>query len=209
MAGRKDEILDAAIRLADDRGLDAVSMRAVAELVGVTPMALYPHVGSKAALLDGMMGRMLGELLPVTSAGATWQERLSDLARAGRNLTRRHPWLATLMFSQPSVDPDAVRITDAVYQALADAGVPEADVPRLERLMGTFVMGYGASEALGRFGSSVPRATRGRLPDGDLPGHSRLAPWLSQPADWDAEFEADLDDLQRLIDLKAGRPGAD
>src|ERR1700722_13249069 len=98
MVGRKDEILDAAISLADERGLDAVSMRAVAELVGVTPMALYPHVGSKAALLDGMMGRMLGELLPVTSAGATWQERLSDLARAGRNPTRPPPGLAPPLF---------------------------------------------------------------------------------------------------------------
>jgi len=207
MADRKDEILAAAIRLADERGLDAVSMRAVAELVGVTPMALYPHVGSKAALLDGMMGRMLGQLLPGTPTGASWQQQLSDLAHAGRDLTRQHPWLATLVFSQPSVDPRAVRVTDAIYQALSDAGVPEEDVPRLERLFGTFVMGYGASEALGRFGGRDPRGTRGRLPEGDLPGHARLLPWLRRPQDWDAEFEADLQDLERLVELKAARRG--
>ena len=194
--------------IADKGGLDAVSMRTVAERVGVTPMALYPHIGSKAALLDAMMGRMLGQLLPASADRAGWQARLSDLARAGRNLTRRHPWLATLVFSQPSVDPDAVRVTDAIYQALCDAGVPPLEVPRLERLMGTFVMGFGASETLGRFGDSQRRGTRGHLPDGDLPGHARLQSSLSQAVDWDAEFEADLDDLRQLIELKARRkPG--
>src|SRR5260370_2913188 len=70
MEDRRQAILDAAVALADERGLDAVSMRAVAERVGVTPMALYPHVGSKAELLDGMIGELLVQL---SSAGATEQ----------------------------------------------------------------------------------------------------------------------------------------
>src|SRR5260370_21795275 len=72
MEDRRQAILDAAVALADERGLDAVSMRAVAERVGVTPMALYPHVGSKAELLDGMIGELLVQL---SSAGATEQPR--------------------------------------------------------------------------------------------------------------------------------------
>jgi AcrR family transcriptional regulator len=206
MAERKDEILDAAIELADEHGLNAVSMRAVAERVGVTPMALYPHVGGKAALLDAMLGRMFGEVLPDIDARASWQDRLIALAHAGRNLTRRHPWLATLTFARPSVEADAVKVTDAIYTALADAGVPESEIPRLERLTSTFVIGYSASEALGRFGSSAQRATRGQLPEGDLPGHARVQSSLSQDTDWDAEFEADLDDLKLLIELKARHP---
>ena len=63
MADRKQAILDAALELADDKGLEAVSMRALAERTGVTPMALYPHVGSKAALLDGMLGRVVGQMV--------------------------------------------------------------------------------------------------------------------------------------------------
>src|SRR5260370_16919206 len=70
MEDRRQAILDAAVALADERGLDAVSMRAVAERVGVTPMALYPHVGSKAELLDAMMGRLIGELLPPSTGPA-------------------------------------------------------------------------------------------------------------------------------------------
>jgi AcrR family transcriptional regulator len=204
---RREAILDAAIAIADESGLDAVSMRTVADRVGVTPMALYPHVGSKGALLDAMQGRILGELLPVTTGGQTGQEQLNTLARAARRLARRHPWAGTLMFSRPSVAPDAVRVTDAIYQALLSAGVPEDEVPRLERLLSTFILGYALSETGGRFGPGEPnpRSRRGQLPDGTLPGHARLAKWLDQSADWDEEFEADLADLADLIEAKARR----
>jgi AcrR family transcriptional regulator len=201
---RRDAILDAAVALADEHGLAAVSMRSVAARVGLTPMALYPHIGSKAALLDGMMGRILGELLPTSAAEADWRERLTDLAHAARRLTKQRPWAATLLLSRPSVAPDSVRVVDGIYQALLEAGVPDAEVPRLERLVSTFVLGYGASETGGRFdaGTLDQRARRGQLPEGDLPAHARLAPWLDARPDWDAEFDADLADLQQLIEAK-------
>jgi hypothetical protein len=96
---------------------------------------------------------------------------------------------------------------DVIYTALVEAGVPERDVPRLERLISTFVLGFAASEASGRFapGALDPRARRGQLPDGELPGHRRLAPWLDLPSDLDAEFSADLYDILRLIEAAAQR----
>lgn len=215
MTERKDEILDAAIALADERGLAAVSMRSVAKQVGVTPMALYPHVGSKAALLEGMLGRILGGLSASLQAARTnaataagrppWLERLGALAHAARDLVRHRPWVAALIFAQPAVAPDAARLVDEVYQALLEAGVPEAEVPRLERLVSTFVIGYATSEVTGRFGPGTldPRAIRGQLPAGELPGHARLAEWLNRSPDWNAEFEADMADLQRLIEAQA------
>ncbi len=185
-------------------------MRAVADQIGVTPMALYSHIGSKAELLGAMQGRVLGELLPL-EGGTDWRDQLRRLAVASRALARRHPWVSSLMFSRPSVAPDAVRVTDAIYQALLDAGVPAADVPRLERLLSTFVLGYALSETGGRFGpgSQDPRGTRGQLPGGALPGHTRLTRWLAQPADWDDEFAADIADLERLIEVLARPRGAE
>lgn len=224
MEDRRQVILDAAMALADERGLDAVSMRAVAGRVGVTPMALYPHVGSKAELLDAMMGRLIGELLPPSTGPAEvpasagqraeplpgqlaerWQDRFDQFAHAARNLARRHPWIASLLFSRPAVAPDALRAVDLIYQVLLDAGVPESQVPRLERLVSTFFLGFAASEAGGRFGAGPldPRGRREQLPEGALPAFSRLVPWLGMHCRLDAEFDADLADLRQMIEAIA------
>lgn len=206
MADRRQEILDAALAIADERGLDAVSMRAVAQRVGLTPMALYPHVGDKSGLLDAMVGQLLAEL-PVPDPAEHWSARLDALAEAARGLAKRHPAAIGLLFSRPGVTPEAVLVIDAAYQALLDAGVPDAEVPRLERMFSTLVFGYGMSEAGGRFGTGTvsPRGRRGQLPGGTLPAHERLAAWLDAPADWDAEFATDLADLHALIALIADR----
>jgi AcrR family transcriptional regulator len=200
MDDRRRQILDAALALADERGLDGVSMRALATRLGVTPMALYPYVGSKAALLDGIVDRLLAEL-PVPEPELDWQEGLRRMAHGVRALARRHPAAFPLLFSRPAVTPDAVRAVERVYQALRAAGVPDPEVPRVERMVSTFVFGYAVSEVNGRFstGTVNPRSRRGQLPPAELPAHQALARWLDADVDWDAEFDADLDDLERLL----------
>jgi AcrR family transcriptional regulator len=207
MADRRQEILDAALALADEDGLDAVSMRAVAQRVGVTAMALYPHFSSKDALLDGLVGRVLADLRLPDPAGP-WRQRLSGLAHAMRGLAHRHPAVIPLLFSRPAVTPDAVRVVDAIYQALLDAGVPPGQVARLERMLSTFVLGYAVSEVGGRFaaGTLGTRERRAQLPGTELPAHQELAAWLDAPWSWEAEFEADLEDLTRLV-LDRAAPG--
>jgi AcrR family transcriptional regulator len=210
MTGKREEILDAALDLADERGLAGVSMRAVAQAVGLTPMALYPHVGDKAGLLDGMLGRLLGrvyEAAPVLAAEVDWRERLRLFAHTARSLSHGHPWVAALVFSRPAVTPEAVGTIDLLYGALLDAGVPPREVPRLERLVGTFVLGWIASESGGRFGPGDPgsRGGRGHLPGGILPGHAAVAHWLAQPVDWDEEFAACLRDIESVVEAAAAR----
>jgi AcrR family transcriptional regulator len=196
-------ILDAALRLADERGLAAMSMRAVATHVGVTPMALYPYVGSKAELLDGLVDRMLGEYLPesLAAVGIAWPDRLRRVASGAREMARRHPTAFTLLFDRPAVTGDAVRLVDFVYQALLDAGVPDEHVPRLERLFTTFCLGYALSEVNGRFsaGTVDPRGRRAQAAPGSVPAHLRLAKYLDNAVDWDREFEADVEDLLALV----------
>jgi AcrR family transcriptional regulator len=191
---KRRQILDAALEIADEDGLDAVSMRAVATRVGVSPMALYPHVGSKAALLDGLVERLLGELPPPT--GPDWRDGLRQLAHGMRAIARAHPSAFGLLLSRPSVTPGAARAVDAVYGGLLEAGVAPKDVPRYERMISTFVVGFALSEVSGRFAVDDPelRARRGA----DLPAHAKVAEHLT-PDDWTAEFEADLADLERMI----------
>jgi len=210
---RQAEILDAAVALADERGLDAVSMRSVAELVGVTPMALYPHVGSKAALLDGMVGRLLGQVIPEPGQiapdppAASWPEQLGTIARGARQMAVQHPWAAGLLFSRPAVATGSMRAVDLIFAALLDAGIPPVEVPRLERMVSSFILGHAASEAGGRFGPQTQdlRDERYRQPGQELPAHARLARVLETPVDWDAEFEANLDDLALMIEGVAAR----
>jgi hypothetical protein len=89
---------------------------------------------------------------------------------------------------------------DGIYQTLLDAGVPEEQVPRVERLASTIVLGYAISETGGRFAATHPREQRAWLDGVDLPAHRRLAKQLDAHVSWDAEFEAALDDLTTLIE---------
>jgi AcrR family transcriptional regulator len=205
MVDLRHQILTAALAVADERGLPAVSMRTVASRVGVSAMALYPHVSSKEALLDGMVDLLLAELLPSLDElppDADWWTRVVALAHGVRQLAARHPSAFSLLLARPSVTPDAVRVTDALYQALLEAGVPDADVGRAERMISTFWLGFAASEVNGRFsrGTLNPRARRAQLAPAEIPAHYRLSEHLDQPVDWTAEFEADLHNLRTLIE---------
>jgi AcrR family transcriptional regulator len=195
---RRREILDAALAIADKEGLDAVTMRAVAARIGVTAMALYPHVRSKDDLLDGLLGRLLTEL-SLPDPAKPWPDRLREMARSARDTAHRHPAVVPLIFTRPAITPDAVRVVDAIYLALLDAGVQPDQVARVERMVSTFVLGYAISETGGRFAAGTLDA--GELP-AELPAHRRLGSLVFAQDSWDAEFEADLDDLVALIESR-------
>ena len=143
-------ILRASLDVADERGLAAVTMQAVADRLGVTPMALYRHVAHKADLLDGVVESLLAEF-ELPDRHLPWRERLAALARTARDSAKRHPDVFPLLLQRRATTPVARRVPDAIFAALRDAGVPESQVPRAERLLSTFVMGFAVSEVTGRF----------------------------------------------------------
>jgi AcrR family transcriptional regulator len=143
-------ILDAALGLAAERGLEAVTMHAVAQRLGVTPMALYRHVDGKQALLDGLVERLLTGY-PLPSPDVPWPGRLTAVAEAVRATAKQHPAVFPLLLTRPAVTPAARVVRDFVQAALREAGLAEADAARAERLISTAVLGFAASEAAGRF----------------------------------------------------------
>jgi len=149
-------VLAASLELADEQGLSAVTMQAVADRLGVTPMALYRHVANKADLLDGVVERILWEV-PLPDPSQRWPDRLAALARGTRAAALRHPQVFPLLLRRPAVTPGARRTRDAVYAALHDAGVGQADAVQLERILATAVLGFAASEAGGRFAAHSTR----------------------------------------------------
>lgn len=138
------------LALAEEGGLDAVSMRGVASRLGVTPMALYHHVADKRALMDALVERLLAEI-PIPDPELQWNERLLALADSLRATARRHPDAFLMLFQRRAGTPDALARRDSVYAALREGGLPEPLVPRVEGLISTFVLGFAASEAGGRF----------------------------------------------------------
>lgn len=165
----RDQVLTAALALADEQGLDGLTMAAVAERLGVTPMALYRHVTNKADLLDGLVERLLTEF-PPPSPELSWSERLLGLAANIRASARRHPSVFPLLLQRPAATKESRTTREGVYGALAEAGVAQERIPQVERLMSTAVLGFAVSEVAGRFGH-----------------HSRR------------QLDADFDTLQRLL----------
>jgi AcrR family transcriptional regulator len=143
-------ILDAAMLLADERGLEAVTMHAVAQRLHVTPMALYRHVDGKQALLDGLVERLVTSY-PFPPADAPWPDRLTAMAEAMRSTAKRHPAVFPLLLTRPVVTPAARKARDSVQAALREAGLVADEAARAERLVSTAVLGFAASEAAGRF----------------------------------------------------------
>jgi AcrR family transcriptional regulator len=148
-------VLAASLEVADEEGLAAVTMQAVADRLGVTPMALYRHVTNKADLLDGVVERILLEV-PLPEADLAWADRLSALARGTRAAALRHPQVFPLLLQRAAATDGARRTRDVVYGALREAGLAEADVVQLERLLATAILGFAASEAGGRFAAHSP-----------------------------------------------------
>jgi AcrR family transcriptional regulator len=144
------QILAEALALADEQGLEALTMGAVAERLGVTAMALYRHVGNKADLLDGLVELLLTGF-PTPSEEMSWPERLSALADRVRATARCHPAVFPLLLQRPASTPDARRTRNAVYQALVEAGIAEDRLAQVERLLSTAILGFAVSEVAGRF----------------------------------------------------------
>jgi AcrR family transcriptional regulator len=196
-------ILDQALALVDERGLAAMSMRAVAERVGLTSMALYPYVGGKDALLDGLVDLLhleLGTAVDVDLGDLDWRHRLRALGRAVRALAHAHPGAFPLLLNRAAAGPAASWLTAALRRVLHDAGVPPAEVPRMARMICAFLIGYTTGEVTG----GLPTAPSEEVPAEDTPAEDTTVPpgpTDARPDPDQMEFDADLEDLVRLIEV--------
>ncbi|MEU9232451.1 TetR/AcrR family transcriptional regulator [Streptomyces subrutilus] len=124
-----DAVVRAAITLADAEGLTALTMRALAQRLGVTPMTLYTYVPGKAELLDLMLDeayRTMDRARPETDAPEPWQARVSRVAEDNRALLGRHPWIADLSVIRPPLGPGLIAKYE--YELAAFDGIGLTDV---------------------------------------------------------------------------------
>lgn len=113
----RQRIVDAAIALADEGGLEAVSLRKVAARLDAGPMRLYGFISTKEELFDLMVDEVQAEILP-ESRPRDWREALSTLAHRTRETALRHEWLADLLGGRPALGPNGLAVTETTLAAL-------------------------------------------------------------------------------------------
>lgn len=132
--------MEAALALADEGGLEAVTLRRLAAQFGVTPMAIYRHVRDKDHLLDLMADRVLSELDVAAATAPTWQEALRRVGASLLAVTAAHP-AAPLLLSRPFDSPSARRMAELVLGILARAGFGQGESIRLLQVLTGMLLG--------------------------------------------------------------------
>jgi AcrR family transcriptional regulator len=119
----RERVLRAAVKLADERGLEALSMRKLGQALGVEAMSLYNHVANKDDVLDGMVETVAKEIEP-PSPDEEWQTAIRQSAVSAHQTLRRHRWAPTLMMSPTSAAgiPTRMRYMESLLGRLRDAG---------------------------------------------------------------------------------------
>jgi AcrR family transcriptional regulator len=121
----QDLIVDTAIRILDEEGLDGLSMRRVAQELGTGPASLYAHVSSKEELLELMLERIAGEIELPELDPARWQEQLKEIARNAQRVYASHADIAKVSLATIPTGANQLGIAEAVLTLLRGAGVPD------------------------------------------------------------------------------------
>jgi AcrR family transcriptional regulator len=136
-----DEIVDAAIALADAEGMAALSMRAVGKHLGRTGMALYTYVPSKSELVDLMYDRVLGELPTGYDLSAGWRAAVTEWARTYWEFLLRHPWVLQVSSARPVLGPNEFATMEALIRSFDGLPVPALVLKHIVGTLTSFVAG--------------------------------------------------------------------
>ncbi|RXZ46610.1 TetR family transcriptional regulator [Agromyces fucosus] len=206
----KDRVIDAAIAIADDGGLEAISMRRVGEQLAVEAMALYRHVSNKDELVNSMVERVAARFsVPPTETG--WKGALRASGIAAYEVLKEHPWASAPLASRGHVGPERLRYVDAVLDRLREGGLSVQLAHYALHAYDGHVMGSMHRQARndGEADAGVEVAA---LRAGELSAqYPRIAESMTEAVhDEDAEFELILDlildGFDRLAQAGPSRP---
>jgi AcrR family transcriptional regulator len=175
----RERVLRAAVALADEGGIEALSMRKLAEELGVKAMSLYNHVANKDEVLDGIVDSAWGEIV-APSDRADWKTQIREVAISAHETLLRHPWASGLWMRQKP-GPARLRYGDSLLGCLRNAGFSKDLTYHGYHIIESYIMGYtfqvlsyraidtdrlediGASFARGDFSAQFPHFTEHAL----------------------------------------------
>jgi AcrR family transcriptional regulator len=194
----RERVLRAALALADDRGIEALSMRRLGQRLGVEAMALYKHVANKDEVLAGIVDIIVGDI-DIKASGVSWQESMRSRAVSMRKVFACHPWALGLLESRRSFGPAALRYCDSVFGVLRQAGFSTVMAARAFSVLDSYAYGYSIQEQSLPSGSATEATAATeqflqQVPGNEYPYLAETAASLLQSGfDFTKEFELGLD----------------
>ena len=219
----RDRVLRHAVDLADRGGLGSLTIRSLADELGVKPMTVYYYVKNKEEILDGIVDIVFSQI-EMPTVGGNWRTELTRRAVSAREVLRRHSWAIPLVESRTSPGPATLRHHDAVLGVLRAGGFPPAATAHAYALLDAFLYGHAVQEASLPFegpqgpAEVAPQVVESMSLAGDFPHLTEMmASYYLRPGyDFADEFqiglEAVLDSLSRWrsapADVRPEHPGA-
>jgi AcrR family transcriptional regulator len=137
----RDDVLRAAVALADEAGIEALSMRALAQRIGVVPMALYKHVANKEELLDGMVDVVVGDI-DLPAPGADWKDAVRRRILAAREALLGHGWASRVIESRTHASPVVLGYMDSLIGMFRAGGLSTDLTHHAMHALGTRMWGF-------------------------------------------------------------------
>lgn len=193
-----EKITDAAIRIADAEGLEAVSIRRIAAELNARPMSLYDHFEDKGGILDSMVDAGTADMVVRGPLPSDWRGAMEAIARRAHANFRAHPWFITLVGRRPRFGPNAQKAADQVIRALADLPLEEDERWTLMGIVNDYVLGYSlraVATAPGRNAEAIPR--KDLEPPSDLASLAKNLRARTTEERFESGLQAVLDGLER------------
>jgi AcrR family transcriptional regulator len=205
----RDAIVDAALTLLDRDGLAGLSMRKLADELGVGAASLYWHVGDKEELLGLLLDRIVGETQLLEPDPANWQEQVKEMGRESRRLLQRHRDAAQISLGRIPVGPHSMPVLERYLAVLVGAGLPKRVIAHAADMFALYVGGFAFEESMQvsplgdeQAGQDQLAAYFRSLPPDEFPSLVALADDLTA-GDNDERFEFALDLLVRGLEAMA------
>src|SRR5262245_51182540 len=175
----RDRVFRAAIRIADQGGIAALTMRKLAQELGVEAMSLYHHAADKDEVLDGMVDVVVSEInarvgeigAPSGAPDTMWKTHVRQRILAAREVLLGHPWAPGVIESRTTMSPTVLRYYDSLVQRLREAGLSVSLVHHAMHALGSRALGFTqelfAPQNDGDSGVDVAAIMRGQLAEED------------------------------------------
>jgi AcrR family transcriptional regulator len=210
----RERVLRAALVMADERGIDSLSMRELGRHLGVDAMSLYNHVDNKDDLLNGIVDLVVSEI-DLPPGDGDWSQAMRTRALSAQVAFARHPWASQLMDSRTSSGPQRMRYFDWVIGTLRRAGFTVDEALHAYSALDAYVYGFARQQANVSSGEPGSPETAQQLlsevPTDQFPHLTEVITHYIQKGGYDPDADFDfgltliLDSLARLLD-RATKP---